>query len=83
MMSRLSDSYWLVGSTYVSDLVHGEVMSLRTTVLSQMLKIRELQAVDRRRQTVILELLRIDHRRSTEISELMTALQGQVTALQG
>nr|GFB09090.1 hypothetical protein [Tanacetum cinerariifolium] len=66
-----------------SDLVHGEVMSLRTTVLGQMSEIRELQVADRRRQTVISELLRIDHRRSTEISELRTALQGQVTALQG
>nr|GFA83401.1 hypothetical protein [Tanacetum cinerariifolium] len=37
----------------------------------------ELQATDRRRQTVISELLRIDHKRSTEISELRTALQGQ------
>nr|GEX02801.1 hypothetical protein [Tanacetum cinerariifolium] len=36
-----------------------------------------------RRQTVILELLRIDHRRSIEITELRTALQGQMTALQG
>nr|GFC45175.1 hypothetical protein [Tanacetum cinerariifolium] len=35
----------------------------------QMSEIRELQAANRRRQTVILELLRIDHRRSTEISE--------------
>nr|GFB81940.1 hypothetical protein [Tanacetum cinerariifolium] len=61
----------------------GYVMSLRTTMLGQMSEIRELQAVDRRRQTVISELLRIDHRRSTEISELRTALQGQVTALQG
>nr|GFC63536.1 hypothetical protein [Tanacetum cinerariifolium] len=58
------------------------VMSLRTTVLGQMLDIRELQATVRRRQTVILEFPRIDHRRSTEISELRTALQGQVTALQ-
>nr|GEZ65505.1 reverse transcriptase domain-containing protein [Tanacetum cinerariifolium] len=66
-----------------SDLVHGKVMSLRTTVLGQMLEIRELQAADRRRQTVISELLRIDHRRSTEISELRTALQGHVTVLQG
>nr|GFA94129.1 hypothetical protein [Tanacetum cinerariifolium] len=65
------------------DLVHGEVMSLRTTVLGQMSEIRELQVADCRRQTVILELLRIDHRRSTEISELRTTLQGQVTALQG
>nr|GFB86462.1 hypothetical protein [Tanacetum cinerariifolium] len=48
-----------------------------------MSEIRELQAADRRRQTVILELLRIDHRRSTEILELRAALQGQVTALQG
>nr|GFB83307.1 hypothetical protein [Tanacetum cinerariifolium] len=48
-----------------------------------MSEIRELQAADRRRQTVILELLWIDHRRSTEITELRTALQGQVTAQQG
>nr|GFC13937.1 hypothetical protein [Tanacetum cinerariifolium] len=46
-----------------SDLVHGEVISLRTTVLCQIQEIRELQAADRRRQTVISELLRIDHRR--------------------
>nr|GFC69188.1 hypothetical protein [Tanacetum cinerariifolium] len=68
---------------HASDLVHGEVMSLHTTVLSQMSEIRELQAIDRRRQTVISELLRIDHMRSTEITELRTALQGHVTALQG
>nr|GFC39199.1 hypothetical protein [Tanacetum cinerariifolium] len=66
-----------------SDLVRGEVMSLRTTVLGQMTEIKELQAADRRRQTVISELLRADHGRSTEIIELRTALQGQVTALQG
>nr|GFD36244.1 hypothetical protein [Tanacetum cinerariifolium] len=35
-----------------SDLVYGEVISLRTTVLGQISKIRELQAADRRRQTV-------------------------------
>nr|GFA08094.1 hypothetical protein [Tanacetum cinerariifolium] len=62
---------------YASDLVHGEVMSLRTTVLGQMSEIRELQAADRRRQTVISELLRTDHKRSTYITELRTALQGQ------
>nr|GFA94411.1 hypothetical protein [Tanacetum cinerariifolium] len=50
---------------------------------AHMSEIRELQAADRRRQTVISELLRIDHRRSTEILELRTALQGHVTALQG
>nr|GFD06105.1 hypothetical protein [Tanacetum cinerariifolium] len=67
----------------VSDLIHGEVMSLRTIVLSQMTEIRELHAADRRRQIVISELLRADHRRSTEIIKLRTALQGQVTVLQG
>nr|GEZ09940.1 hypothetical protein [Tanacetum cinerariifolium] len=80
--ARMSREAW-VRATDASDLVYGKVMSLRTTVLGQMLEIRELQAADRRRQTVISELLRIDHRRSTEISELRTALQGQVTALQG
>nr|GEZ75083.1 putative reverse transcriptase domain-containing protein [Tanacetum cinerariifolium] len=80
--ARISREAW-VRATDASDLVHGEVMSLRTTVLGQMSEIRELHAADRRRQTVISELLRIDHRRSTEITELRTALQGQVTALQG
>nr|GFC39201.1 hypothetical protein [Tanacetum cinerariifolium] len=69
--ARMSREAW-VRATDASDLVHGQIS-----------KIRELQAADRRRQTVISELLRIDHRRSTEISELRTALQGQVTALQG
>nr|GEZ22608.1 hypothetical protein [Tanacetum cinerariifolium] len=80
--ARMSREAW-VRTTDASDLVHGEVMSLCTTVLGQMSEIRELQGADRRRQTVISELLRIDHRRSTEILELRTALQGQVTALQG
>nr|GEW98459.1 hypothetical protein [Tanacetum cinerariifolium] len=66
--ARMSREAW-VQAKDASDLVHGEVMSLRTTVLGPMSEIRELQAADRRRQTVISELLRIDHRRSTEISE--------------
>nr|GFC73236.1 hypothetical protein [Tanacetum cinerariifolium] len=66
--ARMSREAW-VRATDASDLVHGEVMSLRTTVLGQILEIRELQATDRRR--------------STEILELRTALQGQVKALQG
>nr|GEZ15327.1 hypothetical protein [Tanacetum cinerariifolium] len=74
--ARMSREAW-VRATDARDLVHGEVMSLRTTVLGQMSEIRELQAADRRRQTVISELLMIDHRRSTEILELRTALQGQ------
>nr|GFD59512.1 hypothetical protein [Tanacetum cinerariifolium] len=75
--TRMSREAW-VRATDASDLVHSEVISLRTTVLGQISEIRELQAADRRRQTVISELLRIDHRRSTETSELRTALQGQV-----
>nr|GFC35704.1 hypothetical protein [Tanacetum cinerariifolium] len=69
--ARLSREAW-VRSTDASDLVRGE-----------MTEIRELHAVDHRRQIVILELLRADYMRSTEIIELRTALQGQVTALQG
>nr|GFA50659.1 hypothetical protein [Tanacetum cinerariifolium] len=63
--ARMSREAW-VRSTYASDLVRGEVMSLRTTVLSQMTEIRELHAADRKRQIVISELLRADHRRSTK-----------------
>nr|GFC04336.1 hypothetical protein [Tanacetum cinerariifolium] len=63
--ARLSREAW-VRSTNVSDLVCGEVMSLRTTILGQMTEIMELHAADRRRQIVISELLRADHRRSTE-----------------
>nr|GFD48166.1 hypothetical protein [Tanacetum cinerariifolium] len=44
-------------ATNASDLVHGEVIALCTTVLGQISEIRELQAADRRRQTVISELL--------------------------
>nr|GFA71320.1 hypothetical protein [Tanacetum cinerariifolium] len=73
--ARLSREAW-VRLTDASDLVRGEVMSLRTTVQGQMTKIRKLHATDRRRQIVILEMLRADHRRSTEIIELRTALQG-------
>nr|GFA89590.1 hypothetical protein [Tanacetum cinerariifolium] len=80
--ARMSREAW-VRATDASDLIHGEVISLRTTVLGQISEIRELHAADRRRQTVISELLRIDHRRSTETSESRTALQGQITALQG
>nr|GFB75035.1 hypothetical protein [Tanacetum cinerariifolium] len=74
--ARMSKEAW-VRATDASDLVHGEVMSLRTTVLGQMSEIRELEAANRRRLTVISELLRIDHMRSTEILELSTALQRQ------
>nr|GEW19978.1 reverse transcriptase domain-containing protein [Tanacetum cinerariifolium] len=50
--ARMSREAW-VRATDASDLVHGEVMSLRTTVLGQMSEIRKLQAADRRRMSVI------------------------------
>nr|GEZ03649.1 putative reverse transcriptase domain-containing protein [Tanacetum cinerariifolium] len=56
-----------------SDLVRGEVMSLRTTVLAQMTEIRELHAADRRRHTGQVAALQGQ----------VTALQAYVTALQG
>ncbi|GKF49555.1 hypothetical protein Tco_0142806, partial [Tanacetum coccineum] len=56
-----------------SDLAHGEVMSLHTTVLGQMSEIRELHAADRRRQAVTSEMLKEDHRRSVEMRKLRTA----------
>nr|GFB49695.1 hypothetical protein [Tanacetum cinerariifolium] len=59
--ARMSREAW-VRSTDPSDLVRGEVMSLRTTVLGQMIEIRELHTADRKRQIVISELLRADHR---------------------
>ncbi|GJU46442.1 putative reverse transcriptase domain-containing protein, partial [Tanacetum coccineum] len=48
-------------------------MSLRTTILGQMSKIRELHAADRRRQAMISEMLKVDHRRFAEMRELRTA----------
>nr|GFA53084.1 hypothetical protein [Tanacetum cinerariifolium] len=65
--ARISREAW-VRATDASDLVHGEVMSLRTTVL-------ELLRIDHRRYTEILEL-------RTALQGQVTALQGQVTALQ-
>nr|GFB04693.1 hypothetical protein [Tanacetum cinerariifolium] len=63
---------------YTHQLMETEARMSREAWMSE---IRELQAADRKRQTVISELLRIDHMRSTKISELRIALQGQVTAL--
>nr|GFB32126.1 hypothetical protein [Tanacetum cinerariifolium] len=50
--ARMSRKAW-ARVTDASDLVHGEVISLRTTVLGQISEIRELQAADRRRQTTV------------------------------
>nr|GFA86526.1 hypothetical protein [Tanacetum cinerariifolium] len=50
LAGRLNIEAW-VRAKDASDLVDGEVMSLRNTVLGQMSEIRELQAADRKRQT--------------------------------
>ncbi|GJZ12010.1 putative reverse transcriptase domain-containing protein [Tanacetum coccineum] len=70
--ARLSREAWR-RSMDASDLTHEEVMSLCTTVLGQMSKIRELHAANRRRQAVTSKMLKADHRRSAEIRELRTA----------
>ncbi|GKG39840.1 hypothetical protein Tco_0463985, partial [Tanacetum coccineum] len=69
--ARLSREAWR-RSMDASYLAHGEVMSLRTTVLGQMSEIRELHAADRRRQAVTSEMLKADHRRSAKMRELRT-----------
>ncbi|GKE51372.1 hypothetical protein Tco_1486528 [Tanacetum coccineum] len=70
--ARLSREAWRRSMDAI-DLTHGEVMSLRTTVLGQMSEIRELHAADRRRQAVTSEMLKADHRRSAEMRELRIA----------
>nr|GFC77334.1 hypothetical protein [Tanacetum cinerariifolium] len=65
---------------YTRQLMETEARMSREAWISE---IKELQIADRRRQTVISELLRLDHRRFTKTSESRTALQGQITALQG
>ncbi|GKB78917.1 hypothetical protein Tco_0945812 [Tanacetum coccineum] len=67
--ARLSREAWR-RSMDASDLAREEVMSLRTTVMAQMSKIRELHDANRRRQAVISKILKVDQRRSTEMREL-------------
>ncbi|GKC07370.1 hypothetical protein Tco_0998980 [Tanacetum coccineum] len=62
--ARLSREAWRRPMD-ASDLARGEVMSLHTTVLGQMLEIRELHAADRRRQAMTSKILKADHKRST------------------
>ncbi|GJU23216.1 putative reverse transcriptase domain-containing protein [Tanacetum coccineum] len=60
-------------------------MSLRTTVLAQQSKIRELQSADRMRQTVITKMLAADHKRQVQLTKalkLVNRLQTQIAELQ-
>ncbi|GJV35102.1 hypothetical protein Tco_1407579 [Tanacetum coccineum] len=68
-----------------SDLARAEVMLLRTIVIAQHSKIRELQSADRRRQTVITEMLAADHRRQEQLTKalkLVKRLQTRMAELQ-
>ncbi|GKG40748.1 hypothetical protein Tco_0469960 [Tanacetum coccineum] len=56
-----------------SDLAHGEVISLRTTVHAHMSKITELQLADHKRQRAVSDLLETDCRRREEMRELRAA----------
>ncbi|GJS42752.1 putative reverse transcriptase domain-containing protein [Tanacetum coccineum] len=56
-----------------SDLAHGEVISLRTTVHAQMSEITELQSADFRRQRAMSDLLETDRKRREEMRELRAA----------
>nr|GFB04554.1 hypothetical protein [Tanacetum cinerariifolium] len=68
--ARMSREAW-VRATYASDLVHGEVMSLRTTML------------DYKRSIEISELRTALQGQVTVLQGQVTALQAQVTTLQG
>ncbi|GJT24214.1 hypothetical protein Tco_0894151 [Tanacetum coccineum] len=78
--ARMSREAW-GRSMDASVLARAEVMSLRTIVLVQQSKIRELQSADRRRQTVITEMLTADRRRQKQLTEalkLINRLQTQM-----
>ncbi|GKC71985.1 hypothetical protein Tco_1117868 [Tanacetum coccineum] len=81
--ARLLDQEALVSreawghSMEVSYMARSEIMALRSIVMCQQTMISQLQAADRRSQTVTLKMLQADRMRQ------VTTLQGQVTALQG
>nr|GFB36747.1 hypothetical protein [Tanacetum cinerariifolium] len=73
--ARMSREAW-VRATDAIDLVHGEVMSLRNTVL-------ELLKIDHRRTTKTSELRTALQGQVTALQGQVTALEAQVTTLQG
>ncbi|GKD20988.1 hypothetical protein Tco_1222691, partial [Tanacetum coccineum] len=72
--ARVSRAAW-AQSMDACDQVCSEGISLRTTVMAQQSEITELQAADRRRQSVISDLLKADYRRQRQsvISDLLKA----------
>ncbi|GJW40497.1 hypothetical protein Tco_0066342 [Tanacetum coccineum] len=61
-----------------SDLAHGEVISLRTTVHAQMSEIIELQSADIRRQRAMSDLLETGRRRREEMRAADRTRQQQI-----
>ncbi|GJS38160.1 hypothetical protein Tco_0563203 [Tanacetum coccineum] len=82
--ARLSRAAW-AQSMDACDQVHSEGISLRTTVMAQQFEITELQAADRRRQSVISDLLKADYRRQRQLVEalkIVKSLKTQMIELQ-
>ncbi|GKA50563.1 hypothetical protein Tco_0743636 [Tanacetum coccineum] len=82
--ARLSRAAW-AQSMDACDQVHSKGILLRTMVIAQQSEIVELQAADRRRQTVISELLKADYRRQRQLVEalkIVKSLKTQMIELQ-
>ncbi|GKC31224.1 hypothetical protein Tco_1038518 [Tanacetum coccineum] len=67
--ARLSRAAW-AQSMDACDQIRSEGISLRTTVMAQQSEITELQAADRRRQTVLVELLKTVNSIQTQMIRL-------------
>ncbi|GKE40148.1 hypothetical protein Tco_1463553 [Tanacetum coccineum] len=76
--ARLLDQEALVSqeawgrSIEVSYMARSEIMALRSVVMSQLAVISQLQAADRKSQTVTSEMLQADHMKQAEIAALRT-----------
>ncbi|GJS72378.1 hypothetical protein Tco_0705219 [Tanacetum coccineum] len=76
--ARLLDQEALVSheawgrSIEVSYMARSEIMVLRSVVMSQLAVISQLQAADRKSQTVTSEMLQADHMKQAEIAALRT-----------
>ncbi|GKG04437.1 hypothetical protein Tco_0314824, partial [Tanacetum coccineum] len=82
--ARLSRAAW-ARSMDTCDQTHSEGILLRTMVMAQQSEIAELQAADRRTQTVISELLKADHRRQRHLVKtlkIVKSLKTQMIELQ-
>ncbi|GKB39674.1 hypothetical protein Tco_0884616 [Tanacetum coccineum] len=63
------------------DQVRSKGISLWTMVMAQQFEITELQAADRRRQTMISDLLKADHRRQRQLVEALKIVKSLKTQM--